>query len=384
MEESNKNSILGYYSFGADKVTDEGKQKGFSYKTSMSLIENVIAKKEPPLLSDLNADKNMLITKGTKQYTGKRGENVKLTPFQMKLITALAQVIDTLTEKKENKEYIKSLPYRIEDREKGDDGQTKKLPDAIKTTIDLVALTKMMYSTNEIGGKQLNKVKAEMVKLSEICRAYKFMDSRGGTLTIEAPLITLGKKIKYETKEGIVKLNKVEVTFEDVFVYEINERYCLCPITILQLWNETGVQTEIFAKLLFTLQELRGNFISHSKDIVTERRKELKKAKVETQQIEEELTKLRRDTLTYKEGITSLLKGIEKYNVISKKGKKYLNRAKLNKDLQQAKDALLRMGIISEYYETTGSSGEKVCNFVINDNWLINEADKIKRSLPTN
>jgi hypothetical protein len=39
------------------------------------------------------------------------------------------------------------------------------------------------------------------------------------------------------------------------------------------------------------------------------------------------------------------------------------------------------MGIISEYYETLGSSGDKVCNFVINDRWLIDEANRIKALL---
>ena len=42
----------------------------------------------------------------------------------------------------------------------------------------------------------------------------------------------------------------------------------------------------------------------------------------------------------------------------------------ISKDLKQATDALIKIGIISEYYESLGSSGDKVCNFVINDKWL--------------
>ena len=296
----------------------------------------------------------------------------------MKLVTAFAQVIDTLLDNEGSKEYIKSLPCRIEDRN-DEDGKTKKLPNSIKCEINIPELTKLMYSTNRVGGKQSDKVREEIVKLSEISQTYKFKDSRGGTLTIEAPLISLGKKIKYETKDGVVKLNKVEITFEDVFVYEINDKYSLSPVTLLQLWNNTGVQTELFTMLLFLLQNIRGNFVSHSQQIVAERRKELKKAKVEAKEMEEELAKLRKSTLTYKEGITSLLERIDskKYHT-----GKYLNRPKLSKDLQQAEEALLQIGIISEYYETLGSSGDKVCNFVINEKWLIDEANRIKQLLP--
>ena len=379
MEESRKNFSLGYFKFGANNVTEEGTQKGYSYKTSTSLIENIIAKKERTLFSEIETDGKIAITEAKQEYTDKKGKRVNLSPFQMKLVTTFAQVIDTLLDNEGSKDYIKSLPCRIEDREKGEDGKTKKLPNSIKCEIDIPELTKLMYSTNRIGGKQSDKVREEIVKLSEISQAYKFKDSRGGTLIIEAPLISLGKRIKYETKDGVVKLNKVEITFEDVFVYEINDKYSLSPVTLLQLWNSTGVQTELFTMLLFLLQNIRGNFISHSQRIVAEKRKELKKAKVEAKEMEEELAKLRRSTLTYKEGITSLLERIDskKYHT-----GKYLNRPKLSKDLQQAEEALLQIGIISEYYETLGSSGDKVCNFVINENWLIDEANRIKQLLP--
>ena len=375
MEESRQNFSLGYFKFGKGNVTEEGTRKGFSYKTSTSLIENIIAKKER---IQKKTDGKTAITEAKQEYTDKKGKRVNLSPFQMKLVTAFAQVIDTLLDNEGSKEYIKSLPCRIEDRN-NEDGKTKKLPNSIKCEINIPELTKLMYSTNRVGGKQSDKVREEIVKLSEISQTYKFKDSRGGTLTIEAPLISLGKKIKYETKDGVVKLNKVEITFEDVFVYEINDKYSLSPVTLLQLWNNTGVQTELFTMLLFLLQNIRGNFVSHSQQIVAERRKELKKAKVEAKEMEEELAKLRKSTLTYKEGITSLLERIDrkKYHT-----GKYLNMPKLSKDLQQAEEALLQIGIISEYYETLGSSGDKVCNFVINEKWLIDEANRIKQLLP--
>ena len=370
---------IGYFKYRPSDAADGGKQKGYSYKTSTSLIENVIAKKERTLFSEIETDGKLAITSTSQEYTDRKGKRVNLSPFQMKLVTAFAQVVDTLLENEGTKEYIKSLPFKIEERERGEDGRTKKLPKSVKCVIDIPELTKLMYSTNRVGGKQLDKVREEIKTLSELTQVYKFKDDRGGTLIVEAPLITLGKRIKYETKDGVVKLNKVEVSFEDVFVYEINDKYSLSPITLLQLWNNTGVQTELFTMLLFLLQSIRGNFITHSQRIVADRRKELRKAKKEPQDIEAELAELKKSTLTYKEGITSLLERIESKRY--KKGK-YFRHDNISKDLKQATEALIKIGIISEYYETIGSSGDKVCNFVINENWLIDEANRIKQLLP--
>ena len=132
--------------------------------------------------------------------------------------------------------------------------------------------------------------------------------------------------------------------------------------------------------LLFLLQSIRGNYVKHSQASVAAKKKELLKEKIDKEEIKQELAALRKATLTYRESITSLLEriGTDKYRV----NKKYIHASKLAKDLKQATEALIKIGIISEYYETLGSSGDKVCNFVINDRWLIDEANRIKALLP--
>lgn len=365
------------YTTGANGIA-ESEHKGYSYKTATSLIENVIAKKERSFFSEMETDGQLAITSSSQEYVDRKGKRVNLTPVQMKLVTAFAQVIDTLLERDGVKEYVKSLPSHIEDRQTGKDGRKAKLPNSVRAVIDIPELTRLMYSTSRIGGKQTDKVREEIKKLSELTQVFKFKDERGGTLTIEAPLIQIGKSIKYETKNGVTKLNKVEIHFEDVFVYEINDRYSLSPITLLQLWNDTGVQTELFTMLLFLLQSVRGNYIKHSKAIVAAKRRELLKEKKDREEIKEELAALRKDTLTYKESITSILERIEGKRY--RKGK-YLNYTYISKDLKQATEALIKMGIISDYYESIGSSGDRVCNFVINDKWLTDEANRIKALL---
>ena len=377
-EEMKKNL---YFYYGAKGIADrKDAHKGYAFKTSMSLVENVISKKEErDLFSELETDGELAPTSASQEYTDRKGKRVNLSPFQTKLVTAFAQVVDTILEEGENKTYIKSLPVKMEERETGADGKKKRLPNSVRAVIDIPELTRLIYSSRDIGGKQTDKVKEEIKNLSEVSQVFKYRDERGGTLTIEAPLITLGKRVTYKTKSGVEKFNKIEVFFEDVFVYEINEKFSLSPITILQLWNETGVQTELFTMLLYLLIGVRGNHISHSEKAVKAKRKELQKEKRDAQEIERELAELKRSYLTYKESITSLLERIDSKRYY--KGK-YLRFDNLNKDLKQAKDALLKMGIISDFYESTGSSGDRVCNFVINENWLQDQANRIKNLLP--
>lgn len=370
---------IGYFKYKAADATEGGEQRGYSYKTSASLIENVIAKKEHTLFSEIETEGEIAITSTSQEYTDGKGKRVNLSPFQMKLVTAFAQVVDSILETGGVKDYVKQLPYKIEERETGEDGRTKRLPESVRCVIDIPELTKLMYSSSRVGGKQTDKVRNEIKALSQLTQVYKFKDDRGGTLTVEAPLITLGKRIKYKTKNGVEKLNKVEVFFEDVFVYEINDRYSLSPITLLQLWNSTGVQTELFTMLLFLLQSIRGNYVKHSQASVAAKKKELLKEKKDKEEIKQELAALRKATLTYRESITSLLERIEGKRY--RKGK-YYNHTYIAQDLKQATEALIKIGIISEYYETLGSSGDKVCNFVINDRWLIDEANRIKALLP--
>lgn len=372
-----KESNIGLF-FAYDSKDDTKNSTGFSYKTSNALIGNVIAKKETGLFSQLVEDgETLAVTSSSTECVDKKGKRVNLTPFQLKLTTALAQIVDSVVD--DNSEYIKKLPNKIEDRE-SDGNSYKKLPNPVKCVIDIPQLTKAIYSKNRVGGKQTDKVKEELKKISELNQKYKFEDSRGGTLTIEAPLITLGKKVTYETKEGKVTFNKVEVTFEDVFVYEIKDRFSLSPITLLSLWNETGVNTELYTILLFLLISVRGRKVKDTSIAVNNERKELKKNKLDEATIQKKLQELKRAKLTYKESIPSIMERLSDRATYLDKGT-YLRKSKLRKDLDQAKNALLQVGIITEYYETTGATGDTICNFVINDKWLENEANRVKGML---
>lgn len=151
------------YTTGANGIA-ESEHKGYSYKTATSLIENVIAKKERSFFSEMETDGQLAITSSSQEYVDRKGKRVNLTPVQMKLVTAFAQVIDTLLERDGVKEYVKSLPSHIEDRQTGKDGRKAKLPNSVRAVIDIPELTRLMYSTSRIGGKQTDKVREEIKK----------------------------------------------------------------------------------------------------------------------------------------------------------------------------------------------------------------------------
>jgi hypothetical protein len=55
------------YTTGANGIA-ESEHKGYSYKTATSLIENVIAKKERSLFSEMETDGQLAITSSSQEY----------------------------------------------------------------------------------------------------------------------------------------------------------------------------------------------------------------------------------------------------------------------------------------------------------------------------
>lgn len=366
--------------YGATGVAGEQEaHKGFQYKTSKALIENIIQKPELNLFSQTEG---IAPVKPEVAYVNSKGKAVNLTPFQMKLITAFAQIVDTQLDKAEVKEYIENLtPDKMQRRIEND---FRGLKGRVSCVVDIPQLTKLVYSKARIGGKQTDKVREEITKLSQIRQEYRLHDHKGGTLILRTPLIHLGKELIYVDGDKVVRLNKAEIIFEDVFVYDITDKYTVAPISLLSLWNETGVNTELFAMLLFLLQEVRGNYIKHALAGADAKRKELNKQKLSREDLELEVAEYKRNGLTYKESFTSLCERLNKetYYDTKKNGTRYLRYNKARKDLEQAQQALCQMGIISEYYETRAKDGDIMCNFVFNPDWIPNETKRMQGLLP--
>lgn len=374
-------SRTSFLSYGEGE--QEPKNEGYNYRTSTALIDNVIAKKEVTLFSDMeNLPQGATPINASITYQNAKGKKVTLSPRQLKIVLALAQIVDAYRNNEEVAKYIKNLPNKIEW------GEGKNLPTPVRATIDLYGFAKHIYGASRIGTKQVDYIKKDLIDLSTMRQVFKVTDSKG--VTHELNTSAIRAKVYQATSgtgERLCTLASVEV--EDIFLYNLNTEggYQLSPNTILSLWNETGVNTELFSMLLFLLLRVRGNKVKHANSLSMAKRKELLKLKKPIEEIDEEVEAYKRRLLTYSESIGSILERLSQNpytRTQEKRGRVYtsLRKEKLTTDLQQATDALKGMGIITDFHITGGTTGEEVCNFVLNDKWLQEQAERQRALLP--
>lgn len=363
------------------KEQEEAKRQGYNFVTATALLDNVISKKEMTLFSESELPQGATPTDAKLDLVDKKGKSVNLSPRQLKIVLAFAQIVDSVKGSKEVADYIKGLPSKVEWSE--DIGKNP-----VTATIDVIKLAKHIYGATRIGSKQVDSIRDDLTALSNTSQEFRVKDSKGGTLILEAPLLTLGKRLRYETKDGVQRLNVVQITLEDIFLYNLNTTggYQLSPNTILSLWNETGANSELFSMLLFLLLRVRGNYVKRTKDAIEAKKKELRKDKVPEDEVKKQVEALRRDRLTYSETTASILERLSGEGYIQttkgKNGKRYLKKDKLRNDLQQATDSLKEMGIITDFYTNTSGGGEELCNFVLNANWLKEQEERQRAILP--
>lgn len=360
---------------------EEEKKQGYNFVTATALLDNVIDKKELTLFSGMETLPTGATPIDSKlDLVDKKGKRVNLSPRQLKIVLAFSQIVDSVKDSKVIADYIKGLPSKVEWNE------ARKSP--VSATIDVIKLAKHIYGANRIGSKQVDSIRDDLTALSETLQEFKVKDSKGGTLIMEAPLLTLGKRLKYVTKEGVQRLNVVQITLEDIFLYNLNTTggYQLSPNTILSLWNEQGANSELFSVLLFLLLRVRGNYVKKAKDYSEAKKKGLRKDKVPEEEVKKQVEAYKRELLTYREKTYSILERLSGEGYIQttkgKNGKKYLKKDKLRNDLQQATDSLKGMGIISDFYTSTSGGGDELCNFVINPNWLKEQEERQRAILP--
>jgi hypothetical protein len=349
-------------------------KKGYNFTTTTAMLENITSKKEPTLFPD-ELPQVPAPTDTQLDIVDKKGKRVYLSPRQNKLYYAFVEVVDSIKEQKKVADYIKALPDKVEWKEE------HKSP--VSAIIDINKLAKKIYGKDRIGSKQVDYIRDDLITLSSTIQEFRVKDSKGGTHILRCPILNW-REYEYINKDGEKTHNLFEVTFGDIFLYGLNWEggYQIIPNNILSLWNKTGVNTELFVLLLNILVYVRGKHVAHSNKICRAKQKELRKEKVPEDSIKEQIGRLRRELLTYKESISSILGkliGNTYYEI--KKGKKYLKGIKLKNDLKQATDALKDMGIITQYKETTGADGSILCNFVLNDKWIEEQTEVQKKIL---
>lgn len=368
--------VTKFADYGGNK--EKEKKQGYNFVTNTALLDNVIDKKELTLFSEMEALPTGATPIDSKlDLVDKKGKRVNLTPRQLKIVLAFSQIVDSVKDSKEIADYIKGLPSKVEWSE------ARRSP--VSATIDIIKLAKHIYGANRIGTKQVDSIRDDLTALSETLQEFKVKDSKGGTLIMESPILTLGKRLKYITKEGVQRLNVVQITLEDIFLYNLNTTggYQLSPNTILSLWNENGANSELFSVLLFLLLRVRGNYVTKARQHSEAKRKELRKDRLPEDEVSRQTEAYRRKLLTYKESIGSILERLSGEGYYqTKKGKRYIKHEKIRTDLQQATDSLKGMGIITDFYTSTSGGGGELCNFVLNPNWLKEQEERQRAKLP--
>lgn len=371
--DESKNSRVWFFGYGSvKKVTDDNKGNlSHTYLTSNTLLNTILRKRDMIVCDDFL--QGMDISRSEVSCNDMQGSPSTLTPTQMKLITALAMVADKKVKDEATQKHIKNLtPSNLQQRSLMP--QAPLFSTAVRCNINIRELAKIIYSKQRIGGKQVDKVRSDLIQLTQLKQVCEYR-TESGKITIKTPLIHLGREIEVESFRNGEKLNAVEIIFDDAFFYEVNSKYTLAPLTLLKLWNDTGVNSGLFVTILFTLLQARGNCIAKATREAARIRQELIKTKKDEAAIEKEINKERAKHLTYKESLESFLNKSTsgKYAVDNNTKKSYTRKGRIAEDLKKATDALLQIGIITRYYESRTPEGEILCNFVLNESWLDDE-----------
>lgn len=365
-----------------------GKHLQRTFKTSETLYSNIVGKRQGnlfdtllPALRESNIPARY-VNKGT-------GKPVTLSVMQLKVTEALSQILDTRLQDEEAQKSIAALTYenikaRAEEQAyKAKQGVYSRAIRGVKTSIstNLRELTKLVLSRARVGGKDIKAVEDALCALGEINQTFIFKGSGREVLKITSPLIYLGPQ--YDISKDGKKLEEgIEIIFEDAFLYEINDRYCISPLTSLYLWNKYGNETQLFTMLYFLLRQVRGFYVQHAREAEGRLRKELKKKALSQEDIEKRIAKAKRQALTYTESFASICERLkDDIYYQTKNGKQYLRRDRAKKDLSAAQEAFKAMGMITDYYEQNSTGGELLCCFVFNEHWIA-EAEAEMRGIP--
>lgn len=335
------------------------KNTSYTYKTSNSVIDNIIRKKDLSLFPSVDdEDSDVEIS-----YKN-NGKPVFLTPLHLKIELAFEVLIDKKLNDPEIKEYIESLD-KNERKRVEHNGVTFARALKIRTTID--EITKIAYKGSRYkSGHNKEIISDGLDEMRSIIQHFTYKDA-SGTFVIEAPLISM-KRFKYMDANGVKQIDGVELTFEDTYIYKIDREFSLAPITLIEEWNRADIKTEIGVMLLFLLRRKYGGVIKKAKKGVSEKRKELKEANTPQDQAENIISALRTKLLTYSESYASLLDRISSRGYLV--NGKYINAKKLQRDIQAAANVFMEMNLITAFNEGTNANGDVQAEFTLNPKWL--------------
>lgn len=291
------------------------------------------------------------------------------SPDEVSLIySLLPNLSDSIENTPSLQEYIKKLGANLEERRYNGG---KPLPNRVPLVYDITDLARLRYGVPK-GKKVDNILKKRLLsydkKTGKLVGELAEMSLRRKTFTIKgngremvlrAPLITIGKDASI-IEDGVVKKRAVEIYFEDVFLYDILEKYALLPRDYPALRAQYSENTEVFRIIEPHLLQWRGDRVKRYRDAL----EKLEKRKRKEDLSEEDYSSEEENLLSLLEidlSEVSIVNSLSTSNYFKDtKNKKYLNRAKLRRDIQEAAEALRKIGLLSGWRTgKTSSGGEK-------------------------
>lgn len=295
---------------------------------------------------------------------------VSLTTRQRKIFFALAEFVDSQIKDPEIIDYINNLPDNIKFN------NTRSNP--LKITFDKRRLARLIYSKNDIGGKEVKAIEQDLEYLAKLRGKFVLNNLvTGETVLLNDHFLTY-KSITM-SKDGEIQKDLSEVRIGDIFLYGINTSggYQLAPKELLMLWSLALNDSEVTTYLFIALLGVRGIKVQDATRKIKIRIQTMVKEGYSRADAEKHVESYKRELLTFRITQSKLLESIpEKKRYYYSTGQ--VRKNNLNEDVYLAKDGLKDIGLISDFWTAESASGEFMYCFLINENWLADSSKKLQ------
>lgn len=325
---------------------------------TVALAGSISSYKEPTLFDEVEKDETLqsLQSIDTKHLVNREGKPIYLTKYQNKIVYALSVFMSQSKEEEEIRAYVQKL-------------NSGKAPKSnISLPISITELTKLVELDGKARARQKEKILEELRTLSEVKQVQTFLvnGTKEGKVRFIAPLIQIQEQLEDLSPDKELNADFVRISFGSIFFYELYNRYAVVKPTLFRIWGKagSGTDTELFNILL---SDLLAKYSAH-RIAALKAVDGIKKGKYKTEaSYFAARNKAQRNALTYSEYAYNLRR-----RVTTDYESQRVYKALFKKHLQNAINALIEYGLITEARYTKAEKGERI-DFVFNIDYDRNE-----------
>lgn len=353
--EQQETTATGFTSFGFSfsqqkqrRVAEEQQSK-----ISVALVSTISQPKEPTLFDNIENDVELQQMRAVDEQhlINRGGKPTYLTHYQTKIIFALGCMLSKWKDDEEYKEFVEKVDKR------------KPTRTNFGFPVSITELTKLVNTEGKARSREKLNVIKELKKISEIVQVQTIQvpNGKGDLIRLKAPLIILKSWIEDLSPDKRLDMDFVEVEFSRVFFSEIRKKYAVVKTDVFKIWgkNGSGTTTELFTQLF---SDLLGKYTGHRNAAIEIERKIRNSRKYKTEEgLYKAINKAQREALTYREKCITIRSRVTTDYESTRK-----QRADFSKHLDDAIEALKKIGLIKEATYVKASTGEEAIDFVFN------------------